>query len=202
MKPSILLHTKFLVPRPTADLLPRPHLVDWLEKQTDKRLILISAPAGYGKTTLLADFLNASNRPFAWYQLDANDSDPTVFLTYLIEALRRMKDAPSSVTNALGKTAQSLLDSSDTSISPQRVLTVLINELTEQLDGICLLVLEDYHYVTNPAVHQLVDFLLENATCGFAAGDFHPRRSAHCAGALAGTRSAGRTAFPLLALSR
>ena len=166
MKPSILLHTKFLVPRPTADLLPRPHLVDWLEKQTDKRIILISAPAGYGKTTLLADFLNASNRPFAWYQLNANDSDPTVFLTYLIEALRRMKDAPDSVTNALGKTAQSLLDSSDTSISPQRVLTVLINELTEQLDGIWILVLEDYHYVTNPAVHQLVDFLLENAPPG------------------------------------
>jgi len=166
MKPSILLHTKFLVPRQTTDLLPRPHLVEWLENQTDKQLILISAPAGYGKTTLLTDFLDASNLPFAWYQLDVNDSDPTVFLTYLIEALRRMKDAPDSVTNALGKTAQSLLDSSDTSISPQRVLTVLINELTEQLDGVWLLILEDYHYVTNPAVHQLVDFLLENAPSG------------------------------------
>jgi LuxR family transcriptional regulator, maltose regulon positive regulatory protein len=94
MKPSILLHTKFLVPRPTPELLPRPHLVEWLDSQMDRRLILISAPAGYGKTTLLADFLNGSNRPYAWYQLDANDSDPTVFLTYLIEALRRMKDAP------------------------------------------------------------------------------------------------------------
>ena len=163
MKPSILLHTKFLVPRPTPDLLPRPHLVEWLESQLDKRLILISAPAGYGKTTTLTDFLNASNRPFAWYQLDANDSDPTVFLTYLIEALRRMKDAPDSITNATGQTAQSLLDSSDTSISPQRVLTVLINELAEKIDKVWLLVLEDYHYVTNPVVHQLVDFLLENA---------------------------------------
>ncbi|MBN1453016.1 MAG: tetratricopeptide repeat protein [Anaerolineales bacterium] len=163
MKPSILLHTKFLVPRPTPDLLPRPHLVEWLENQMDRRLILISAPAGYGKTTILADFLNASDRPFAWYQLDANDSDPTVFLTYLIEALRRMKDAPVSITNALGQTAQSLLDSPDSSISPQRVLTVLINELTEQLEDIWLLVLEDYHYVTNPVIHQLVDFLLENA---------------------------------------
>jgi LuxR family transcriptional regulator, maltose regulon positive regulatory protein len=163
MKPSILLHTKFLVPRPTPDLLPRPHLVEWLESQLDKRLILISAPAGYGKTTILADFLNASKRPFAWYQLDVNDSDPTVFLTYLIEALRRMKDAPASITNAIGQTAQSLLDSSDASISPQRVLTVLINELTDTIDKVWLLVLEDYHYVTNPVVHQLVDFLLENA---------------------------------------
>ena len=113
MKPSILLHTKFLVPRLTPDLLPRPHLVEWLENQMDKRLILISAPAGYGKTTILADFLNASNHPFAWYQLDANDSDPTVFLTYLIEAMRRMKDAPATVTNAIGQAAQSLLNSSD-----------------------------------------------------------------------------------------
>jgi LuxR family maltose regulon positive regulatory protein len=166
MKPSILLHTKFLVPRPTPDLLPRPHLIDWLEHQIDKRIILISAPAGYGKTTLLADFLTASDRPFAWYQLDASDSDPTVFLTYLIEALRRMKDTPDSVTHAIGQIAQALLDSSDSSISSQRVMTVLINELTEQLEETWLLVLEDYHYVTNPAVHQLVDFLLENAPPG------------------------------------
>ena len=166
MKPSILLHTKFLVPRPTPDLLPRPHLVEWLEYQIDRRLILISAPAGYGKTTILADFLNASNHPFAWYQLDANDSDPTVFLTYLIEAMRRMKDAPATVTNAIGQAAQSLLNSSETSVSPLRVLTVLINELTEQLEDVWLLVLEDYHYVTNPVVHQLVDFLLENAPSG------------------------------------
>lgn len=166
MKPSILLYTKFLVPRPTADLLPRPHLVDWLEMQIDRRLILISAPPGYGKTTALADFLNASNHPFAWYQLDANDSDPTVFLTYLIEALRRMKDPPAALASAIGQTAKALLDSSDAAIFPQRVLTVLINELTEQLEDIWLLVLEDYHYITNPVVHQLVDFLLDNAPTG------------------------------------
>lgn len=167
MKPSILLHTKFLVPRPTPNLLPRPHLVEWLNNQMDKRLILISAPAGYGKTTVLADFLHASSRPFAWYQLDASDSDPTVFLTYLIEALRRIEDTPDSLTNAIGQTAQSLLDSSDpSSITPQRVLTVLINELTEQLDETWLLILEDYHYVTNPTIHQLVDFLLDHAPPG------------------------------------
>jgi len=166
MKPSILLNTKFFVPRPTPNLLPRPHLIQWLENQINKRLILISAPAGYGKTTILADFLNASQHPYAWYQLDANDSDPTVFLTYLIEALRRMNDAPDSLTKAIGQTAQSLLDSSDSSVSPLRVLTVLVNELTEQLDDTWLLVLEDYHYVTNPAVHQLIDFLIENAPSG------------------------------------
>ena len=163
MKPSILLRTKFLVPRPRPELFPRPRLVEWLETNKDKRLTLLSAPAGYGKTTLLADFINASSLPFTWYTLDAQDSDPTVFLTYLIESLRSMKRAPTSLTNAVGQTAQSLLDSAEASISPQRVLTVLVNELADQIETPWLILLEDYHYVTSPVVHQLVDFLLENA---------------------------------------
>lgn len=166
MKPSILLRTKFLVPRPRPDLLPRPRLLDWLESNTDKRLTLLSAPAGYGKTTLLVDFINASTRPFAWYTLDSQDSDPTVFLTYLIESLRSMKHAPQTLTHAIGQTAQSLLDSAETNISPQRVLTVLINELAEQIETSWLIVLEDYHYIASPVVHKLLDFLLENAPDG------------------------------------
>ena len=163
MKPSILLRTKFLVPRARPGLLPRPRLLDWLDGNIDKRLTLLSAPAGYGKTTLLADYINASSRPFAWYQLDAQDSDPTVFLTYLIEALRSMKRAPETLTHAVGQASQALLDSAESSISPQRVMTVLINELAEQIEIPWLLVLEDYHYVTSPVLHQLVEFLIENA---------------------------------------
>ena len=166
MKPSILLRTKFLVPRARPDLLPRPRLLDWLDANTDKRLTLLSAPAGYGKTTLLADYINASSRPFAWYQLDAQDSDPTVFLTYLIESLRSMKRAPKTLTRAIGQASQSLLDSAESSISPQRVLTVLINELAEQIEIPWLIVLEDYHYITSPILHQLVDFLIDNAPDG------------------------------------
>ena len=166
MKPSILLRTKFLVPRTRPDLLPRPRLVDWLQANSDKRLTLLSAPAGYGKTTLLADFINASSWPFAWYQLDAQDSDPTVFLTYLIESLRSMKRAPETLTRAVGQAAQSLLDSAEATVSPQRVLTVLINELAEQIENPWLIVLEDYHLVASPVVHQLLDFLLENAPDG------------------------------------
>ncbi len=127
---------------------------------------MLSAPAGYGKTTLLADFINASSLPFAWYTLDSQDSDPTVFLTYLIEALRCMKRAPESLMRAIGQTAQALLDSAEANISPQRVLTVLVNELAEVIETPWLVVLEDYHYVANPVVHQLVDFLLENAPEG------------------------------------
>lgn len=166
MKPSILLRTKFLVPRPRPDLLPRPRLVEWLHSQSDKRLVLLSAPAGYGKTTLLADFINTADHPVAWYQLDTQDSDPTVFLSYLIESLRVMKHIPPDLTNAIGQAAQSLLNSSDSSVSSQRVLTVLVNELTEQIERSFWIVLDDYHYIASPVVHQLVDFLLENSPDG------------------------------------
>ena len=159
MKPSILLRTKFLIPQASSDRLPRPRLFNWLESQLEKRLILVSAPPGYGKTTLLAEFLAASPIPAAWIQLDAADSDPSVFLACLIEGIRGLRGAGKQ---AIGQTSQSLLENANAKVSPQQVLTVLINELTTAMPEAWALVLEDYHVIASAVVHRLVDFLLES----------------------------------------
>jgi LuxR family maltose regulon positive regulatory protein len=162
MKPSFLLSTKFLLPRPGRGYLPRPHLIQWLDNHLDQRLILISAPAGYGKTSLLAEFLAKTDLPAAWYQLDPSDSDPYTFMTYLIEALRRVTGFPIQDGIQIGQNARALLENPQSSSEPLQVMTVLINELEEQLNNPYLVVMDDYHYVTSLVVHQLVDFLLEN----------------------------------------
>jgi LuxR family maltose regulon positive regulatory protein len=159
MKLSARLRTKFLVPQPAADRMPRPHLTEWLESQMDKRLILLSAPPGYGKTTLLVDFLQTASIPAVWVQLAEADSDPSVFLACIIESISHL---PGEHDTNIGHATQTLLESADPGISPQQILTVLINELTDTLAAPWLLVLEDYHFIASPVVHQLVDLLLEN----------------------------------------
>ena len=164
MKPSILLSTKFLLPRAGRGYLPRPHLIQWLENHLEQRLILISASAGYGKTSLLAEFLAKTELPVAWYQLDPSDSDPYTFITYLIEALRRMRFSSTSDKDLIGQNALALLESPQSGIDPQQVMTVLINELGEQLTQPYLIMMDDYHYITSLVVHQLLDFLLGNGS--------------------------------------
>ncbi len=167
MKPSILLSTKFLLPRAGRGYLPRSHLLHWLENHLEQRLILISASAGYGKTSLLAEFLAKTELPVAWYQLDPSDSDPYTFMAYLIEALRLMRFSSKSDKDVIGQNALALLESPQGGIEPQQVMTVLINELGEQLCQPYLVVMDDYHNTTSLVVHQLVDFLLENGSPNF-----------------------------------
>ncbi len=159
MKASVLLRTKFIIPPINPEYIPRPHLLAWMKKQAERRLVLISAPPGYGKTTLLSSYITGTGHPVAWFQLDTGDSDPIIFLTHLVESLRWMAGAPTT----FGQASRTLLDSPDASLDPRRILTVLINELSEQFKDPYLLILEDYHFIVNPVVHQLMDFFLENA---------------------------------------
>ena len=118
---SSLLDTKFYAPRRRTGLVPRPHLTDRLERGTRSKLTLVSAPAGFGKSTLIAEWLDvaaADGSATAWLSLDAGDNHPVAFWTHVIAALRTV--APSVGTKTLA-----LLESSDRSI--EAVLAPLLN---------------------------------------------------------------------------
>ena len=120
-EPSPLLETKLYVPKWRSGLVPRMRLVERLNQGTERKLTLVSAPAGFGKTTLLAEWLAttlASGRPAAWVSLDRNDNDPTHFWDYFITALQ-------SVESGVGENALALLRSPQTR-PVESLLTTLI----------------------------------------------------------------------------
>ena len=159
---TTLLRTKLFVPPPRSSLVPRPHLVDKLNQglRHGCRLILVSAPAGFGKTTLVTDWgLQFGGSPegqssqLCWLSLDEGDNDPTRFLTYLITALRQ-------ASTDIGERALALLQSPQ---SPpwEIALTTLINDVVTAATPI-VLVLDDYHDIRTQQIHQQLAFLLEH----------------------------------------
>lgn len=165
MATPILLHTKYLVPRHSRERIIRPHLITAVHRVLDKRLVLLSAPPGYGKTTLLAQFAASTDIPYLWYQLDIADGDPATFLAYLIEGMQHFNRSPWGENGAPGAAAKAVLEGLQASlpVSPERALAVLINEIGEHANQDFVIIFEDYHLITNPSVHSLVDYLLENA---------------------------------------
>jgi LuxR family maltose regulon positive regulatory protein len=149
----LLLHTKFLIPRPRPDHLARTRLLRQLKAGLGKKLVLVSAPPGYGKTTLLASLAHQATLPLVWYQLDPADNDPTVFLHYLIQGLHY-------AFPELGQGTLNLLD--DREVQMEQVLMVFLNEVTASLENDFLIILEDYHWISNPDNHRILDFLLEH----------------------------------------
>jgi LuxR family maltose regulon positive regulatory protein len=156
-----LLATKLYVPPLRRDYVPRPRLLARLAEGLERRLVLVSAPAGFGKTTLLSEWLLARRRPptaherpsVAWLSLDAEDNDLARFLRYLVAAL-----APAAPE--VDEAAASLLR------LPQMPPTEIV--LTSLINGLCslpadlVLVLEDYHTIENRSIHSALTFLLDN----------------------------------------
>ncbi len=159
-----LLQTKLHIPPLRADRVSRTRLLARLDEglRPGNRLILLSAPAGYGKTALLAEWIHtvgAVREPplrAAWLSLEEGDNDPARFWTYLIAALQ-------AVEPGLGQGAHSMLRSTGSPLAPLRseaMLALLINELAalERL----LLVLDDVHLIDEPAVHRGLAYLLDH----------------------------------------
>ncbi len=147
-----LLETKFHVPRRRPNHVPR--LRESLGWSADSALTLVSAPAGFGKTTLLADWMQGASLEHhaVWVTLDDRDNDPPLFWTYVVTALHRA--APD-----VGGDALSMLSSSPGSIDA--VVASLVNDLDAVADGVAL-VLDDYHTIDTAEIHQDVAYMIEH----------------------------------------
>jgi LuxR family maltose regulon positive regulatory protein len=150
--PTPLLTTKLYPPPPRPDAVARPRLFERLDDGLHGRLTLVSAPAGFGKTTLVSAWIEREERPAAWLSLDEGDGEPIRFLRYLVAALRSVAEVGEGVLAALDAPQQAPIE---------RLLTDLLNEVAA-LDDPLILVLDDLHTVAHPAVHEALAFLVEH----------------------------------------
>lgn len=152
-----LLHTKLHQPRVTADLVHRPRLKEALDNGLDRPLILVAAPAGFGKSTLVSAWLETCPLPHAWISLDEAENDLGVFLAYFLAALQPLFPDALPATRALlnGVTLPAV----------DVIARSLINELDE-LGRDFILALDDYHLIREQSVHELLSLLLQHPPQG------------------------------------
>ena len=150
-----LVETKLHIPSPRRNLVTRPRLQARLASAADGKLILVSAPAGFGKTTLVTAWLGTAagdGAAVAWLSLDERDNDPALFWSYVLAALE-------SAVPGLGANARALLDSAGA--SPDAVLATLVNEL-HSVDRDVFLVLDDFHVIDHHDIQEGVTYLLDH----------------------------------------
>ena len=148
-----LLRTKLYIPPPRPKVVLRPRLVGRLNEGLEGKLTLISAPAGFGKTTLVSEWVAVCERPVAWLLLDEGDNDSTRFLTYLVAALQ-------TIASNIGVGALAVLQAPQPPPT-EVILTVLLNEITSIPDNF-VFVLDDYHLIDSKPVDNVLTFLLEH----------------------------------------
>lgn len=133
--------TKILIPRRRTELVTRKRLMDTLYELLDNKLVLIAAPAGYGKTSLLIDFISQSDLPFCWYSLDALDKEPQRFIAHFISSInQRFPKFGQSSALALNNSTQDRLN-------VDSLVTTIINDAYENIREHFVIVLDDYHLV-------------------------------------------------------
>src|SRR2546428_10479967 len=153
LMPTPILATKLYTPRLRPHVVIRPRLIERLNEGLHRKLTLITAPAGFGKTTLVSAWVAGCDRQVAWLSLDKGESDPTLFLTYLVAALQTI--APN-----IGEGVSGVLQSPQPPPT-ESILTALLNEITTIKDQF-VLVFDDYHVIEAKAVDHALTFLLEH----------------------------------------
>ncbi len=150
---TTILATKLYVPQPPSTLISRPRLIQKLDQCFDKKLTLVSAPAGFGKTTLLSDCVTNCGRLVSWLSLDSGDNDFARFFSYVIAALQTIKGGfGEGLMNVLGSPQQPPIET---------FLTDLINEISSTM-GHFVLVLDDYHHIESETIDKTITFILNH----------------------------------------
>ena len=165
MTSTPILATKLHIPRSPRRMVPRPHLIERLDDGLDRNLTLVSAPAGFGKTTLVSTWACGCDRPVAWLSLDDGDNDPTRFLSYVVAALR-------TISPNLGESALLALRSPQPPPTETLVADVL-NEIADSADSF-VLVLDDYHVIDSRPVELARRVSARASTTPDASGHCHP----------------------------
>src|SRR5829696_8640223 len=149
---DVLLATKLHVPRPRPGFVPRPRLLEQLSRGAASALTLVCAPAGFGKTSVLAEWARGGPDPVAWLSLDQGDSDPARFWRYVAAALDGLRPGIAQQVAVLLRGPQQP--------PMEAMLTVVVNQLAGVAEEV-VLVLDDYHLIDDPAVHGSLAMLLE-----------------------------------------
>jgi LuxR family transcriptional regulator, maltose regulon positive regulatory protein len=148
-----LLRTKFFIPKPSQPVVTRPQLLTLLNRSLQLPLIVISAPAGFGKTTLVGEWIRNINLPTTWLSLDHGDDDPSCFFSYFIGALQQ-------VNKSIGREIQNVLGSGQ--LPPVPFITAsLINDILAA-DTPFILILDDFQEIQDPVIFEVLDTMLAN----------------------------------------
>ncbi len=131
-----ILSTKLYYPSLQTSWVKRERLIDKLNECFSAKLTIVSAPAGFGKTTLLSEWIEQSKHKVGWVSLDSGDNDPKRFLTYCIAALQQIQPG-------FGENTETIIQSPQ-QVSPESIITAFINEINESLKE-SILILDDYH---------------------------------------------------------
>lgn len=152
MVPISILTTKLYIPIPPPGLVARPRLIKILDEGSRCKLTLVSAPAGFGKTTIISDWIQKSNQAAAWISLDDGDNIPARFLSYLITAIQQIDaDFGNDILAVVQATEISQLEP---------LLTLFINQVSS-IQNDFVLVFDDYHLISNQLIHEAIEFILE-----------------------------------------
>jgi ATP/maltotriose-dependent transcriptional regulator MalT/two-component SAPR family response regulator len=154
-----VLLAKLMPPRAGKEIIDRPRLINQLSGYEERKLTLLTAPAGFGKTVLMLQLSKKAERALVWYQLDTYDNDPAVFLQYLIAGIRRQ-------IPEFGMPAQQLIEEGGIENRLRLMVTAIVNGLTQQAVSPLLIIFDDYQAISEPWLHRfMLDFLEHLPVC-------------------------------------